>query len=141
MTHIGTAISTGLAVFSALGIVGAVFSFLRYANYKTTVKLQNDNIKALQDQTQILKAELAGSREDHIEALKLISNLQGQLQTYKEIPLKSIAASLENLADSNNRILQRLETSAIIAADSVAEDGLLVHTDDKNPLAVKDKSL
>lgn len=137
MIRLGGALSTGLSIFSALGIAGAVFSFLRYANYKTTVKLQNDNIKALQDSTGILQSDLNASKKDHVEALKLIANLQGQLQTYKELPLKSIAASLDNLVGSNDKILQRLETSAIIAADSVADEGLLVHTNDSNPLAVK----
>ena len=79
-------------------------------------KVKTDNLNDLKERVDILEKELRYAKDEHMENQKAISNLQGQLQTYKEIPLKSIASSLDKLSDSNNRILETLKGSAVIAA-------------------------
>lgn len=92
-------------------VVGAVLTLMS--------KVKNDNLADLIQRVQILEKEREDAREQHMENQKAISNLEGQLKTYKEIPLKSIASSLEALpkiVDSNSQILETLKGSAVIAA-------------------------
>lgn len=94
-----------------MGVVGAILII--------TSKTKTDNLADLKERVEILEKEREYAREQHIENQKSIANLEGQLQTYKEIPLKSIASSLEvlpSLVDSNSKILSTLQGSAIIAA-------------------------
>lgn len=94
-------------------------------------KTKTDNIKDLMDRVQILEKERENAREQHIDNQKAIANLEGQLSTYKEIPLKSIAQSLEALPkimDSNQKILNTLNSSAHIAIAEAQDGGLLVKT-------------
>lgn len=118
-------ISYGIGI---LGMVGGAFSFIRYSNYKATVQLQNDNIKALQDKVGILEDQLNMSRSANIEATKSISNLEGKLEAYKDIPLHDIKESLSSLADSNKEILSTLKKSVSIVPQGKSEDGLTLKT-------------
>lgn len=122
---IGSILSILSYAIGVLGIGGGVFSFLRYNNYQTTVKLQNDSIAALEKNNEILSAELEKTRDsarnEHTESMKAIGVLEGRIQSYKEIPLKSISESLrllatnqESIKEVNTRILDRLNNSADI---------------------------
>jgi len=94
-------------------------------------KTKTDNIKDLMDRVKILESDREDARRQHMENQKAISNLEGQLSTYKEIPLKSIAQSLESLpkiVDSNQKILNVLNSSADIASKESHDGGLLVKT-------------
>jgi hypothetical protein len=92
-------------------------------------RVKNENLKDLKERVEILEKERTYAHEQHLENQKAISNLEGQLKTYKEIPLTKIADSLESLAVSNNEIRDTIKNSG----------GMLVQTKDKNPLAVKEK--
>lgn len=89
-------------------------------------KVKNDNLSDLKDRVDILEKELKYAHNQHVDNQKAISNLEGQLQTYKEIPLKSIASSLEALPrimESNTQILETLKGSALIAASDRSSTG------------------
>lgn len=79
-------------------------------------RVKTENLKDLKERVEILEKEREFAREQHVENQKAISNLEGQLSTYKEIPLKQIAASLDKLSESNHNILDALKTSSVIAA-------------------------
>jgi uncharacterized protein YoxC len=81
-----------------------------------TIKLLSDNVKALQDQTNILTVELNASKTDRDSLRQAVAHLEGQVASYKEIPLSKIATSLDKLAVSNDQILNTLKSSAVIAA-------------------------
>lgn len=100
-------------------------------------RTKNDNIVDLKDRVGILEKERENAREQHLENQKAIANLEGQLATYKEIPLKSIAGSLEKLSESNALILDTLKGSAQIARAAQSNGGMLVKTEVGNPLDVK----
>lgn len=102
-------------------------------------RIKSENLKDLKDRVGLLEKEREEARIQHVENQKAISNLEGQLATYKEIPLKSIAASLSELASSNNKILSTLEHSALIAQIDADKGGLLVKTKKDNPLTVEVK--
>lgn len=130
-------LNTILSVVSLVAIVGSAWVVINS-------KVKSENLSDLKDRVEILEAERKEAQNQHLESQKAIANLEGQLSTYKEIPLKSIAKSLEDIGKSqkdtartNSLILTRLETSAIIASDSAQDTGLLVHTKEDSPLAVK----
>lgn len=112
-----------------IGIVGGIIAL--------TSKTKNDNLSDLKQRVEILEKEREYARLQHIENQKAIANLEGQLSTYKEIPLKSIASSLEKLTEGNSDILLTLRGSANVAKAAQAGGGLLVKTKVDNPLDVK----
>lgn len=77
-----------------IGVAGGVFSFFRYGNYKTTVQLQNDSIKALEDNNKILRDELERTKAAHAESQKAIANLSGQVHTLSTLQLNKISDTL-----------------------------------------------
>ena len=79
-------------------------------------RVKTENLKDLKERVEILEKEREYARTQHIENQKAFANLEGQLATYREIPLKSIAHSLNELSIRNGRILKVLEDSSIIAA-------------------------
>lgn len=115
----------------ALGVGGAVLIL--------TSKVKSDNLADLKERVGILEKEREEAREQHLENQKAIANLEGQLATYKEIPLKSIAETLLELKTSNQNIYDTLRGSAKIAKDASEDGGLLVKTKPTNPLMVQTK--
>jgi hypothetical protein len=102
-------------VFEIIGYVG----YIAGAVVILTSKTKNDNLNDLKDRVDILEKDRENARVQHLENQKAIANLEGQLSTYKEIPLKSIAASLESLpllVQSNEEILKTLNKSATTVA-------------------------
>lgn len=79
-------------------------------------RVKTENLKDLKERVEILEREREEARQQHLENQKAIANLEGQLSTYKEIPLKQIAGSLTELSKSNDKILTVLQNSAVIAA-------------------------
>ena len=71
-------------------------------------RVRNENMKDLQERVRILESERAVSEKQHLENQKAISNLEGQLQIVKDIPLRKISSSLEEIVKSNNRILKEV---------------------------------
>ena len=134
-------------VFATIAVVVAIIG----AWYGIKSKVKDDNLKDLKDRVAILENErqelkdlISKEREiaaeQHLQNQKAISNLEGQLATYKEIPLKSIATSLETLprlVESNQFILDTLRGSAEITEKERSDGGLLVKTKPTNPLVVK----
>jgi uncharacterized membrane-anchored protein YhcB (DUF1043 family) len=125
-------------------IAGAVAVFINRSS-KEAQKTKDNNLKDLKDRVEILENERKESREQHLENQKAIANLEGQLSTYKEIPLKSIAKSLESLpvlAESNDKILKTLEHTAKVTTEiskTQAKAVLEVKEDlaNSNPLPVE----
>jgi len=83
-----------------IGVAGAIT--IIFSRTKT------ENLKDLKERVDILEKDREESRAQLLENQKAIANQEGQLSTYKEIPLKSIATSLEQIAKSNGSILKIL---------------------------------
>ena len=67
-------------------------------------------------------------KKARLEDTKLIGKLQGQIETYKELPLQELANGIKKVGEGQDKILQVLQTSAEIAAKSASDGGLLVRT-------------
>jgi septal ring factor EnvC (AmiA/AmiB activator) len=108
------------------------------AFYVVRSKIKDENLKDLKERVEILERERDEARVQHVENQKAIANLEGQLSTYKEIPLKQIAESLQELSKSNEKILTVLEGSAIIAA---TDRDTLLNTSSHVDLQTVDKQI
>ena len=110
-----------------VGSILAVFSRIpkqTISNYEKLSVAQEKRIKALEDQKE-------RDREQHIEQVKAIAELQGQIKVYKELPLQEMALAMQEIsrvnkgiADSNTEILKTLKNSALIAAEDRVEEHL-----------------
>jgi hypothetical protein len=104
-------------------IIGAVF-YLLSQRPKQTIEEQDKLIKALGGRIDELEKAREEDRRSHIENLKAIADLQGQIKVYKELPLQEMATAMadislgnKTIARSNDEILRTLQKSAVIAAD------------------------
>ena len=143
--------------FNTFITITGYVGFVTSAVLILTSKVKTSNLNDLKERVEILEKELVYSKQlleterkeansRHVDNQKAIANLEGQLTTYKEIPLKSIASSLEKLAEntrmtekSNGLILKTLKESALIASHAADEGGMFVKTKKANPLSVEVK--
>lgn len=85
-------------------------------NYEQLSVAQEKRIAALEDQSKV-------DHKNHLENIKAIADLQGQIKVYKELPLQEMAKAMQDIsegnkaiAESNRQILLSLQNSAVIAA-------------------------
>lgn len=90
-------------------------------NQKELIDTYEKRLKALEDQKDL-------DHQLHIENIKAIADLRGQIKVYKELPLQEMASAMQEIsrvnkgiADSNQEILKTLKISAVIAADDRSE--------------------
>lgn len=104
-----------MTIIEIIGYIG----YIAGAVVILTSKAKTANLNDLKDRVEILERELQYSKDEtkkyktfadkrHIENQKAISKLEGQVETYKQIPLQSIDASLLTLVGSNEKILNSL---------------------------------
>ena len=86
-------------------------------NYEQLSVAQEKRIKALEDQSKV-------DHKNHLENIKAIADLQGQIKVYKELPLREMAKAMQDISDgnkaiaeSNRQILISLQSSAMIASE------------------------
>lgn len=75
-------------------------------NYEQLSVAQEKRIAALEEQSKV-------DHKNHLENIKAIADLQGQIKVYKELPLQEMAKAIE----SNRQILLSLQRSAMIASE------------------------
>lgn len=81
-------------------VAGAVLVIISRST-KDTIKQQSVLIDAQKDRLDLLERQ-------HIENAKKIGQLEGQLNAYKELPLKQIASSLKSLSENQRSIIDIL---------------------------------
>lgn len=93
-------LAEGIIVLVGIGAV--VYSVFKSQTTRTTITSQKELIETLTVQVQEL-------RTLHIENEKAIAKLSGQLEVYKEIPLKDISETLKALHDDHKIIMKSLK--------------------------------
>lgn len=68
------------------------------ANQKELIETYEKRLKALEDQAEL-------DKKQHLENVKAIAELQGQINVYKELPLQQMADSMREIAQTNKKIL------------------------------------
>lgn len=103
-----------------VGSILALFSRIP----KQTISNQKDLIETYEKRLKALEDQKDEDRKQHIENVKAIAELQGQIKVYKELPLQEMATAMQEIsrvnktiAESNTEILRTLKDSALIAAD------------------------
>ena len=90
----------GLIVITS--VVGIIFALLKTGTTKATIQSQKELIETLTAQVNEL-------RNLHIENEKAISELQGQVSVYKELPLNQLSTSMAEIAKAQKDILRLLK--------------------------------
>lgn len=90
----------GLVVITS--VVGIIFALLKTGTTKATIQSQKELIETLTTQVNEL-------RNLHIENEKAISELQGQVSVYKELPLNQLSISMTEIAKAQKDILRLLK--------------------------------
>lgn len=90
----------GLVVITS--VVGIIFALLKTGTTKATIQSQKELIETLTTQVNEL-------RNLHIENEKAISELQGQVSVYKELPLNQLSTSMAEIAEAQKDILRLLK--------------------------------
>ena len=107
--YISLAVGSALALFSRI-------PKQTITNYEQLSIAQEKRIAALEEQSKI-------DHKNHLENIKAIADLQGQIKVYKELPLQEMAKAMQDISDgnkaiaeSNRQILISLQSSAMIAS-------------------------
>lgn len=131
-------------IFGLVSVITAAFIIAKGTTAKTTIDQQKELIGVLTAAKLEQQNQISTLTTQHIESMKAISNLQGQIDVLKSIPLVSIDTNLkdivkfnETLTESNTKILLSLQKSAILLSDEKHKGGLLVKTVQTQPLDVK----
>jgi len=98
MEFISIAISSVFLIVSSFLAIKSQIPKQTIENQKTLIETYEKRLKALEDQ----KEE---DRKQHIENVKAIAELQGQINVYKELPLQQMADSMREIAQTNKKIL------------------------------------
>lgn len=120
---LGSAAAIGGYIAAFVGAI--LYAFSRQpkqtiANYKELAESQEKRITALEAQATI-------DYQNHIDNIKAIADLQGQIKVYKELPLQEMAAAMQDIstvnqgiAKSNQMILDKLnsQTGAVVRPKS-----------------------
>lgn len=88
-------------------VVSSIF-YLRSQLPKQTIQNQKELIETYEKRLKALEDQSEQDKKQHIENVKAIADLQGQIKVYKEIPLQEIAASMKELSITNKQILAHL---------------------------------
>lgn len=97
---------------------------------KQTITNQKDLIETYEKRLKALEEQGKEDQRQHIQNVKDIADLQGQIKVYKELPLQEMAGAMKDISEvnkqiaaSNQEILKTLKSSAVIAAgDRTATD-------------------
>lgn len=100
-----------------LGSVLAIFSRIP----KQTIENQKELIATYEKRLKALEDQREEDKKQHIDNVKAIAELQGQIKVYKELPLNEMAKAMQEIsevnktiANSNKRILKALEAHSIV---------------------------
>lgn len=101
---------------------------------KQTISNQKDLIETYEKRLKALELQGEEDRRLHIQNVKDIADLQGQIKVYKELPLQEMATAMKDIsevnkqiASSNQEILKTLKSSAVIAAGDRESTDTSVH--------------
>lgn len=99
----------------AIGSVLTLFSRIP----KQTIANQKDLIDTYEKRLKTLEDQGKEDKKQHIENVKAIAELQGQIKVYKELPLQDMALAMKEMAsasrtnaDYSREILKTLKSSA-----------------------------
>lgn len=95
-----TKLAEGIIVLSGIGAV--IFAVFKNQTTQQTIRSQKELIETLTTQVDEL-------RTLHMQNKEALARLTGQVEVYKEIPLRDLATSMEKLVETQTEILKILK--------------------------------
>lgn len=80
---------------------------------KETLSAQNELISTLKTRVDVVEAENKELKASHIESVRRIGELEGQINNLKTLPLKQIADSLKATSKTQEHIISMLNKANI----------------------------
>lgn len=110
-----------LSSIAAIGVVVGVFyanSRNRYtstttANYETTIKSYEDVVKGQNTKISLQADEIKELRHNHSQSMQEIGKLQGELKSYKELPLQQLSENLKIVTQLTTLIAAHLKIDGL----------------------------
>lgn len=85
-----------------------------------------------------LEQELKSNHKIQLDNVAAISDLQGQIKVYKDLPLRELADGIKKVVDTNQDILNTLKSSALTLVTDT-KDAAAAAQEVKTDLAVSNK--
>jgi hypothetical protein len=124
--------NTVFYILSILALVGGAILVIKSRIPQQTIKnLQQVNESyvelnlTLTKRIDSLEQKSKDDTQSHLDNAKAISDLQGQIKVYKELPLKELADGMKQVVESNTEILKAVQASGVSAnnnADIAQQD-------------------
>lgn len=93
--------STIYSIVSTISLVGGAILVLKSRIPKITI----DNLVQLNDtyekRIKALEEEIGTFNSQHLENVKAIADLQGQVKVYKDLPLQELAIGIQKVGQTN----------------------------------------
>lgn len=102
-------------IAGAIGVVTtltAAVVIVRATASKTTIESQKELIATLLASKEEQKDQIADLHAKHVESVKMIGNLQGQIDVLKNVPLKEISEDMKKLSQNQTKIANDQKTIA-----------------------------
>lgn len=80
------------------GVAAVFYAVFKSTTTKEVIRQQNEVISIQKERLDLLESQ-------HLENVKAIGELQGEINAYKKIPLDKIAKSIQQIATTNAKIL------------------------------------
>ncbi len=100
-------------IVSAVFLVISSIFYLRSQLPKQTIQNQKELIETYEKRLKALEDQAEQDKKQHIENVKAIAELQGQIKVYKELPLQSLADSMKEIANTQRIILTVLQSPKV----------------------------
>lgn len=120
------------SIIEVLSISGVIIAVVGIAFY-SWMKILKETNALLKEQNAELKIANAELLSKHNENILKLASMQGQIDTLKSIPLQELAAyrikvdsELREIHNTNKRVLDRLEKSAIVLTKDTKDAALAV---------------
>lgn len=97
----------GTIVVAAIAAV--FFASFKHKSTQTIIEQQKELIDVLTTRVDTALSENKELRHLHLQNEKAISKLEGQVEVYKELPLTKIATAMEQITETQGKILKELE--------------------------------
>lgn len=121
MTISSQIVQDGIAIII---LVGGIYAYGKSRAPQQTIKQLEQLSGAYEKRIKALEDDLKDSHRVQLENVAAISDLQGQVKVYKELPLQQLADGIKEVvgisktnAESNQKILEVLTSGAALAAE------------------------
>lgn len=78
-------------------------------NYEKTIKSYKEIVESQEQKINILTEDMKELRHMHTENVKMIGQLQGELQTWKQLPIKNMADNMAFIVELQYLMAQHLK--------------------------------